>query len=230
MHQPQERILTGTMLATQPLRQETSTHHHSTCKVSPNRSWLQTFHLFIVLGWKVQCDQDTGKDCLWLNVSHTYIDNNTLWCSVSMVMKVVPHNILLEVVMDVGALAVCQWTSCGALVLNGASWLNEVIIVMWHVSYVGFIVFSSPVAGYPSPFLLPPPLLDVPLTEGLHPPSDPWGSAGSMVQPGYSAMPGNTPHLSQHGPFTAINPQDRLVSSAFTLWTCFSTRSLTLFD
>ncbi|XP_029970011.1 transcription factor 3a isoform X4 [Salarias fasciatus] len=46
--------------------------------------------------------------------------------------------------------------------------------------------------------------------EGLHPPSDPWGSAGSMVQPGYSAMLGNPPHLSQHGPFTAINPQDRL--------------------
>uniref|UniRef100_A0A3Q0SDQ6 Transcription factor E2-alpha n=1 Tax=Amphilophus citrinellus TaxID=61819 RepID=A0A3Q0SDQ6_AMPCI len=46
--------------------------------------------------------------------------------------------------------------------------------------------------------------------QGLHPPSDPWGSAGSMVQPGYSAVLGNTPHLSQHGPFTAINPQVRL--------------------
>ncbi|XP_040026601.1 transcription factor 3a isoform X4 [Gasterosteus aculeatus] len=46
--------------------------------------------------------------------------------------------------------------------------------------------------------------------EGLHPPSDPWGSARSMVQPGYSAMLGNSPHLSQHAPFTAINPQDRL--------------------
>ncbi|XP_047444359.1 transcription factor 3a isoform X2 [Mugil cephalus] len=48
------------------------------------------------------------------------------------------------------------------------------------------------------------------MQEGLHPPSDPWGSAGSMVQPGYSAMLGNSPHLNQHGPFTAINPQDRL--------------------
>ncbi|CAN9502890.1 unnamed protein product [Ophioblennius macclurei] len=48
------------------------------------------------------------------------------------------------------------------------------------------------------------------MQEGLHPPSDPWDSAGSMVQPGYSAMLGNSPHLSQHGPFTAINPQDRL--------------------
>ncbi|XP_013767911.1 transcription factor 3a isoform X1 [Pundamilia nyererei] len=54
---------------------------------------------------------------------------------------------------------------------------------------------------YPPPFFM---------QEGLHPPSDPWGSAGSMVQPGYSAMLGNSPHLSQHGPFTAINPQDRL--------------------
>ncbi|XP_072297413.1 transcription factor 3a isoform X5 [Eucyclogobius newberryi] len=48
------------------------------------------------------------------------------------------------------------------------------------------------------------------MQEGLHPPSDPWGSAGSMVQPGYPAMLGNTPHLSQHGPFSAINPQDRM--------------------
>lgn len=33
---------------------------------------------------------------------------------------------------------------------------------MWHVSYVAFIVSSSPVAGCPSPFLLHPPLLDAP--------------------------------------------------------------------
>ncbi|XP_061588068.1 transcription factor 3a [Cololabis saira] len=48
------------------------------------------------------------------------------------------------------------------------------------------------------------------MQEGLHPPSDPWGSAGSMVQPGYSAVLGNSPHQSQHGSFAAINPQDRL--------------------
>ncbi|XP_037537646.1 transcription factor 3a [Nematolebias whitei] len=54
---------------------------------------------------------------------------------------------------------------------------------------------------YPSPFYM---------QEGLHPPSDPWSSAGSMIQPGYSAVLGNSPHLGQHGPFTAINPQDRL--------------------
>ncbi|XP_069013224.1 transcription factor 3a isoform X2 [Embiotoca jacksoni] len=60
---------------------------------------------------------------------------------------------------------------------------------------------SKPGNVYPPPFYM---------QEGLHPPSDPWGSAGSMVQPGYSATLGNSPHLSQHGPFTAINPQDRL--------------------
>ncbi|XP_062337999.1 transcription factor E2-alpha-like isoform X3 [Osmerus eperlanus] len=48
------------------------------------------------------------------------------------------------------------------------------------------------------------------MQEGLHPSPDPWGSAGSMVQPGYSAMIGNSPHLGQPAPFTAINPQDRL--------------------
>ncbi|XP_046883642.1 transcription factor E2-alpha-like isoform X8 [Hypomesus transpacificus] len=48
------------------------------------------------------------------------------------------------------------------------------------------------------------------MQEGLHPSPDPWGSTGSMVQPGYSAMIGNSPHLGQPAPFTAINPQDRL--------------------
>ncbi|XP_062259461.1 transcription factor 3a isoform X3 [Platichthys flesus] len=63
--------------------------------------------------------------------------------------------------------------------------------------------YTSSKAGnpYPPPFYM---------QEGLHPPSDSWGPAGSMVQPGFSSMLGNTPHMSQHGPFTAINPQDRL--------------------
>ncbi|CAL8281521.1 unnamed protein product [Lota lota] len=39
---------------------------------------------------------------------------------------------------------------------------------------------------------------------------DPWAAAGPMVQPGYSAVLGNSPHLGQHAPFTAIQPQDRL--------------------
>ncbi|XP_071382792.1 transcription factor E2-alpha-like [Centroberyx affinis] len=60
---------------------------------------------------------------------------------------------------------------------------------------------SKPGNVYPGPFYM---------QEGLHPSPDPWGSTGSMVQPGYSAMLGNSPHLGQHGPFTAINPQDRL--------------------
>ncbi|XP_029379945.1 transcription factor 3a isoform X2 [Echeneis naucrates] len=69
--------------------------------------------------------------------------------------------------------------------------------------------FNRDNAGYPASkagSAYPPPFY---MQEGLHPPSDPWGSAGSMVQPGFSIM-GNSPHLSQHGPFTAINPQDRL--------------------
>ncbi|XP_060900452.1 transcription factor 3a isoform X2 [Labrus mixtus] len=70
--------------------------------------------------------------------------------------------------------------------------------------------FNRDNAGYPASKagnVYPPPFY---MQEGHHPPSDPWGSARSMVQPGYSAMLGNPPHLSQHGPFTAINPQDRL--------------------
>ncbi|XP_077412924.1 transcription factor E2-alpha-like isoform X3 [Vanacampus margaritifer] len=65
------------------------------------------------------------------------------------------------------------------------------------------VAYSASKAGsiYTPPFYI---------QEGLHPPSDPWGSAGSMVQPGYPSMLGNSAHLSQHGPFTAINPQDRL--------------------
>ncbi|KAF6727647.1 Transcription factor E2-alpha [Oryzias melastigma] len=55
--------------------------------------------------------------------------------------------------------------------------------------------------GYTTPFYM---------QEGHHTPSDPWSSAGSMVQPHYSGVLGNSPHKSQHGPFPAINPQDRL--------------------
>ncbi|XP_028988947.1 transcription factor 3a isoform X2 [Betta splendens] len=70
--------------------------------------------------------------------------------------------------------------------------------------------FKRDNAGYPASKagnIYPPPFY---MQEGLHQPSDPWGSAGSMAQPGYSPILGNSPHLSQHGPFTAINPQDRL--------------------
>ncbi|XP_055006642.1 transcription factor E2-alpha-like isoform X3 [Boleophthalmus pectinirostris] len=69
--------------------------------------------------------------------------------------------------------------------------------------------FSRENAAYPSSKagnVYPPSYY---MQEGLHPPSDPWGSGGSMVQPGYPAVHGNTPHLS-HGPFSAINPQDRM--------------------
>ncbi|XP_070700458.1 transcription factor 3a isoform X2 [Pempheris klunzingeri] len=69
--------------------------------------------------------------------------------------------------------------------------------------------FNRDNAGYPvskAGNVYPPPFY---MQEGLHPPSNLWDSARSMVQPGYSTMLGNSPHLSQHGPFTAINPQDR---------------------
>uniref|UniRef100_A0A674N1B5 Transcription factor E2-alpha n=1 Tax=Takifugu rubripes TaxID=31033 RepID=A0A674N1B5_TAKRU len=72
--------------------------------------------------------------------------------------------------------------------------------------------FNRDSVGYPAPKtgnVYPPPFY---MQEGLHPPSHPWGTARSMVQQGYSAMVGNPPHLSQHGPFTALNPQDRLVT------------------
>ncbi|XP_060736619.1 transcription factor 3b isoform X3 [Tachysurus vachellii] len=48
------------------------------------------------------------------------------------------------------------------------------------------------------------------MQEGLHPSPDPWASSGPLGQSGYSAMLGNSPHISQPGSFTAINPQDRM--------------------
>ncbi|XP_030639879.1 transcription factor 3b isoform X2 [Chanos chanos] len=48
------------------------------------------------------------------------------------------------------------------------------------------------------------------MQEGLHPSTDPWASSGPLGQSGYSAMLGNPPHLSQPGPFSAMNPQDRM--------------------
>uniref|UniRef100_A0A3P8W733 Transcription factor E2-alpha n=1 Tax=Cynoglossus semilaevis TaxID=244447 RepID=A0A3P8W733_CYNSE len=59
---------------------------------------------------------------------------------------------------------------------------------------------GSKAGNYPAPFYM---------QEGMHHPSDPWGSARPMVQPVYSPMMGNSPHLNQHGPYSAINPQDR---------------------
>ncbi|XP_075877267.1 transcription factor 3a isoform X3 [Nelusetta ayraudi] len=70
--------------------------------------------------------------------------------------------------------------------------------------------FNRDNVGYPASKVgnvYPPPFY---MQEGPHQSSDPWGSGRSMTQPGYSAMVGNSPHLNQHGPFTAINPQDRL--------------------
>ncbi len=47
--------------------------------------------------------------------------------------------------------------------------------------------------------------------EGLHSSSDHWAPSGPIGQSGYTAMLGNSPHISQPGTFSAINPQDRMV-------------------
>ncbi|KAL0966417.1 hypothetical protein UPYG_G00295070 [Umbra pygmaea] len=72
--------------------------------------------------------------------------------------------------------------------------------------------YNRDTAGYPS---TKPGNVTYPgsfyMQEGLHSSPDPWSSAGPMGQPGYpAAMLGNSPHLGQPAPFSAINPQDRL--------------------
>uniref|UniRef100_A0A8C9RME8 Transcription factor E2-alpha n=1 Tax=Scleropages formosus TaxID=113540 RepID=A0A8C9RME8_SCLFO len=50
------------------------------------------------------------------------------------------------------------------------------------------------------------------MQDGLHSSSEPWASPGSLGQPGYPSVVGNSPHLGQPGSFAVINPQDRMVS------------------
>ncbi|XP_062411423.1 transcription factor 3b isoform X7 [Sardina pilchardus] len=61
--------------------------------------------------------------------------------------------------------------------------------------------YSRDGAVYPGSFYM---------QEGLHPSPDLWSSSGALGQPGYSAMLGNSSHISQSGSFSAINPQDRM--------------------
>uniref|UniRef100_A0A8C2DFC5 Transcription factor E2-alpha n=1 Tax=Cyprinus carpio TaxID=7962 RepID=A0A8C2DFC5_CYPCA len=61
---------------------------------------------------------------------------------------------------------------------------------------------SKPGSVYPGSFYM---------QEGLHSSSDPWAPSGSIGQSGYTAVLGNSPHISQPGSFSAINPQDRMV-------------------
>uniref|UniRef100_A0A8C1IIU2 Transcription factor E2-alpha n=1 Tax=Cyprinus carpio TaxID=7962 RepID=A0A8C1IIU2_CYPCA len=63
---------------------------------------------------------------------------------------------------------------------------------------------SKPGSVYPGSFYM---------QEGLHSSSDPWAPSGSIGQSGYTAVLGNSPHISQPGSFSAINPQDRMVSN-----------------
>ncbi|KAJ8278865.1 hypothetical protein COCON_G00059310 [Conger conger] len=70
--------------------------------------------------------------------------------------------------------------------------------------------YSRDGAGYPAPkpgTVYPGSFY---MQEALHPSPDPWAPSGPLGQPGYSAMLGNSAHISQPGPFTAINPQDRM--------------------
>ncbi|KTF92517.1 hypothetical protein cypCar_00005420 [Cyprinus carpio] len=60
---------------------------------------------------------------------------------------------------------------------------------------------SKPGSVYPGSFYM---------QEGLHSSSDPWAPSGSIGQSGYTAMLGNSQHISQPGSFSAINPQDRM--------------------
>ncbi|XP_052394641.1 transcription factor E2-alpha isoform X6 [Carassius gibelio] len=60
---------------------------------------------------------------------------------------------------------------------------------------------SKPGSVYPGSFYM---------QEGLHSSSDPWAPSVSIGQSGYTAMMGNSPHISQPGTFSAINPQDRM--------------------
>ncbi|XP_051979865.1 transcription factor 3b isoform X4 [Xyrauchen texanus] len=60
---------------------------------------------------------------------------------------------------------------------------------------------SKPGSVYPGSFYM---------QEGLHSSSDPWAPTGSLGQSGYTAILGNSPHISQPGSFSAINPQDRM--------------------
>ncbi|KPP71379.1 hypothetical protein Z043_109721 [Scleropages formosus] len=48
------------------------------------------------------------------------------------------------------------------------------------------------------------------MQDGLHSSSEPWASPGSLGQPGYPSVVGNSPHLGQPGSFAVINPQDRM--------------------
>lgn len=144
LHQQQGRILLETVLATLPSKQEMSTHHHSTCKVSQKifSSRVSPCPLCLVERFSLAKTIISWNFPLKLvQLGHWFQD-----CIVSRCTKG----------------AVGYWSPSGAWLLNRESRLNKVIAVIWHVSYAVLIVFWSPVAGYPSPLILPLSLLDGP--------------------------------------------------------------------
>lgn len=142
MHQPQGRISTGTTLVTHPPRQEMSTHRHSTCKVSADRTSSGPSHINCVCVRKYQLDRNNCCVML-LIISHVYTEPDFGHIA----------RIVVKLAVFVTKHPVVMW--CWKL---HHSWIAS---LMWHVSYVASIVFTSSLAGYPSPLSPPlPPLLD----------------------------------------------------------------------
>lgn len=54
------------------------------------------------------------------------------------------------------------------------------------------------------------------MTSDGHHSTDPWSSSGSMNQPGYNSMLGNSTHSAQSSSYCGLHPHERLVS-AFTV-------------
>uniref|UniRef100_A0A8C1Z2F7 Transcription factor 4 n=1 Tax=Cyprinus carpio TaxID=7962 RepID=A0A8C1Z2F7_CYPCA len=63
----------------------------------------------------------------------------------------------------------------------------------------GYPSSKAPGSSFPSSFFMP----------------DPWSSSGSMNQPGYNSMLGNSTHSAQSSSYCGLHPHDRLVSTFF---------------
>uniref|UniRef100_A0A8C1V965 Transcription factor 4 n=1 Tax=Cyprinus carpio TaxID=7962 RepID=A0A8C1V965_CYPCA len=69
----------------------------------------------------------------------------------------------------------------------------------------GYPSSKAPGSSFPSSFFMP---------DGHHS-TDPWSSSGSMNQPGYNSMLGNSTHSAQSSSYCGLHPHDRLVSTFF---------------
>uniref|UniRef100_A0A8C2GF09 Transcription factor 4 n=1 Tax=Cyprinus carpio TaxID=7962 RepID=A0A8C2GF09_CYPCA len=64
----------------------------------------------------------------------------------------------------------------------------------------GYPSSKAPGSNFPSSFFMP---------DGHHS-TDPWSSSGSMNQPGYNSMLGNSTHSAQSSSYCGLHPHDRL--------------------